>query len=300
MGNFQHFLLTRINVDWNISRPRSQQERNSIDFLNYRLDIFEKTCYPSIEAQTQKNFIWLILLDAQLPNEFRERINSYHSDIKIIPVYISGKENFLNELKEIVSENILETTTHIITTSLDSDDVVSKKFIATIQNQFRKQESEFINFPFGYLYQLTEKKVFLREWLTAPCYTLIENRQNFETVLKCGHDQILNYKVHHVFTAPMWLMTAHNMNVRTKFDVAAAWQPLSRVSDEFCMNLELPRKNVLEASKEFLSEVLKVLSSKRGWDTPKVKFRKLMNIFSPSLIRLARKVQYRQKQSPSS
>jgi hypothetical protein len=268
--------------------------------LNYRLDLFEKTCYPSIESQTQKNFIWLILSDAQLPSIFRERIKNYRSNVKIIPVYISGKENFLNELKEAISENILETTTHIITTSLDSDDVVSKRFISVIQNQFREQDAEFINLPFGYLYQLTEKKVFLREWLTAPCYTLIENRQNFETVLKCSHEQILNYKVHHVFTTPTWLMTAHNMNVRTKFDVAAAWQPLNRVSDEFCMNLELPEKSVLEASKEFSSEVLNVLFSKQGWDTPKVKSRKIINIFSPFLVRLARKVQYRQKQSPSS
>ena len=57
MNNFQHFLVTRINVDWNISKPRSQEERNSTDFLSYRLDLFEKICYPSVNAQINKNFI---------------------------------------------------------------------------------------------------------------------------------------------------------------------------------------------------------------------------------------------------
>ncbi|MBD2096763.1 hypothetical protein H6F90_16795 [Trichocoleus sp. FACHB-591] len=297
MSSFQHFLITRINIDWNISKPRSQQERNNIDFLKYRLDIFEKTCYPSVKAQTEKKFTWLILLDAELPSIFRERIQSYcsHSNIEILPVYISSKENCLSELKAAISEKTLKTTTHIITTNLDSDDAVSRKFISTIQNQFREQDSEFINFPFGYLYQLKEQKAFLREWLTAPCYTLIEDHKNFETVLKYGHDQISNYKVYHVFTTPMWLMTAHNMNVRTKFDVAAAWQPTNRVSEEFCINLELPKKRLLESSKEFFTESLNVVLSRRSWDTPKVKFRKIVNIFSPFLIRLARRAQYSQK-----
>ncbi|MDJ0632693.1 MAG: glycosyltransferase [Xenococcaceae cyanobacterium MO_188.B29] len=294
MNNFQHFLLTRINIDWNISKSRSKEERNSIDFLNYRFNIFEKTCYPSVNAQINKNFIWLILCDSNLPNEFREKIANYHFEVKILPVYISSKESFLNILKEKIVENILENTTHIITTNLDSDDVISKDFISITQHQFRGQYFEFINFPFGYLYLLNEQKLFLREWLTSPFYSLIEKYENFETVLKYSHAQIPKDKTRQIITIPMWLMTAHEQNVRTRFDVSAAWQPFYRLGSNFCTDISFPEENFLATLREFFTAIIQILSSKRNWDTPKVKSRKILNILFPSLIRLTRKLNYRQ------
>lgn len=210
MNNFQHFLVTRISGDWNISKSRSLQEWNSIDLLNHKFDIFEKTCYPSVNAQITNNFIWLILCDYDLPNKFKERIEDYYSKIKIIPVYINSQETLLNTLKRKITENILKQTTHIITTNIDSDHVVSEYFISSIQNQFQSQAFEFINFPFGYLYQLNEQKLVLREWLTSPFSTLIEKYENFETVLKYYHDRIPSNKTRQIITTPMWLMTTHD------------------------------------------------------------------------------------------
>lgn len=293
MSHFQQFLMTRMNVDWDISKLRSPQERNSFEFLNHRFTIFEKTCYPAVQAQTNPNFIWLILLDGGLPEEFRERLEKYTSSLKVIPVYINSKETFLTTLKETISEHLLPSTTHLMTTNIDSDDVLSRNFVATTQQQFKGQDFEFINFPFGYLYRFQEQKLYLREWLTSSCHTLIEQRQNFQTALTYPHHKIISSKTRQVITQPVWLMTVHGENVRTQFDVSAAWQPLTRLGNNFGSNIDFPKQSWVETLSEMFVEVLNVISSRRDWDNPKVKARKIMNILFPQLIRGMRKLRYR-------
>jgi len=293
MNDYQHFLITRMNVDWDVSKLRSPQERNSFEFLNHRFNIFEKTCYPAVNAQTNANFIWLILLDAGLPEEFRERLANYTSSLKIIPVCITSKEAFLATLKDAIAGHLLPSTDYLITTNIDSDDILSRNFVTATQQQFKKQDFEFINFPFGYLYRFQEQKLYLREWLTSSCHTLIEQRQNFQTALTYPHHKVISSKTRQVITQPIWLMTVHGENVRTQFDVSAAWQPLTRLGDNFCSNIDFPKQRWVETLREMSVEVLSVISSQRDWDNPKVKARKIMNILFPPLIRGMRKLRYR-------
>ncbi|NJR38411.1 MAG: hypothetical protein HC781_05665 [Leptolyngbyaceae cyanobacterium CSU_1_4] len=293
MSYFQHFLITRMNVDWDVLKLRSPRERNSFEFLNHRFNIFEKTCYPAIKAQTNPHFIWLILCDEGLPEKFRERLAQYEPTLKMIPVYISSKETFLTTLKSAIAARLLPSTQHLITTNIDSDDVLSKKFVAVTQQQFRGQDFEFINFPFGYLYRFQEQKLYLREWLTSSCHTLIEQRQNFQTALSYPHHEVASHKTRQVITCPMWLMTVHGKNLRTQFDVSAAWQPLARLGDRFSLDLDAPEQSWVERLREIVTEVFNVLSSQREWDTGRVKARKIMNILFPPLIRGMRNLRYR-------
>lgn len=295
MQQFQHFLITRMNIDWKLSKTRPPEVRNSLEFLDHRFEIFEKTCYPSVQAQTQKNFVWIILLDVGTPESFRTRIQSYSSKIKIIPIYVEHKDTMLQQLKSVIDEYILESTTHLITTNLDSDDVISKNFISTLQSQFKGQDFEFINFLFGYLYRMDEQRLYLREWLTAPCHTLVENyrqNQDYQTVLQYSHATIVLDKTRQVITEPMWLMTVHGQNVRTRLDVAAAWQPLSRLGNDFETMIDFPKRPLSTTVQDIFKETLKAISSQHSWDTPKVKVRKVMNILFPGLIRLNRVMRY--------
>jgi Putative rhamnosyl transferase len=289
MNKPQHFLITRVNVEWRISRPI--EDRNDLAFLNHRFDIFEKTCYPSVNSQTNKNFTWFMLLDSRLPDEFRQRVEQYASNPKIIPVYIENKDSFLRSLKEAVNTHLLDSTTHLITTNLDSDDVISKDFIDITQKQFKGQDFEFINFPFGYLYRFVDTTLYLRDWLTAPCHTLIEKRENFQTAVNYGHAEITKYNTRQVPTKPLWLMTVHGKNIRTKFDVNAAWQPYSRLSNDFCIGFDLPHKSYLETLRDTANAVIEVVTSNREWDTTSLKFKKVVNILSPVFMRSLRQVQ---------
>lgn len=286
---FQHFLITRINIDWNISRPI--HNRNDKNFLSYRFELFEKTCFPSVNAQTNKNFIWLLLLDAEIPSLFKEQLENYSSNPTIKTVFITNKATCLETLREAINTHLLDSTKYIITTNLDSDDAISDNFIATVQSKFREQNFEFINFPFGYLYRFENQKLYLREWLNSPIYTLVEKKSSiYDTVLKYSHDQIANYNIQQVCTKPMWLMTAHGKNVRTRFDEAAAWQPLDRVGNSFNVKIDFPQQTSLMVLREMFHEIWRIVTSKREVDTLKVKVRKIINIFFPSLTILIRKI----------
>ncbi|MEQ8999885.1 MAG: glycosyltransferase [Coleofasciculus sp. B1-GNL1-01] len=288
---FKHFIITRMNVDWNLSRHR--HDRNSYDFLIHRFNLFESICYPSVLSQKNKNFTWLILFDAALPIGFKQKVESYCSNsstIKIIPVYIQSKTTLLNTVREIIQQNISSETPYLITTSIDSDDAISQNFVSLIQENFNNQDFEFINFPFGYLYRIKEQNLYLREWLTSPFYTLVENVNNFKTVLQYGHTVIKNHKNRQIITKPVWLMIAHGENVRTNFDVSAAWQPLYRLGSDFTVDLEFPSKSRSYYLKEILMAIHQVYASRKKWDTKKVKIRKIINILSPALLRFARKV----------
>jgi hypothetical protein len=282
-----------MNVDWDVLKLRSPQERNSLEFLNHRFNIFEKTCYPAIKAQTNPNFIWLILFDVGLPEEFRERVAKYEPTLKITPVYIDSKETFLMMLRSAITAHLLPSTNHLITTNIDSDDILSNNFVAATQQQFREQDFEFINFPFGYLYRFQEQRLYLREWLTSPCHTLIEQRQNFQTALTYPHHEVASNKTRQVITCPMWLMTVHGENLRTQFDVSAAWQPIARLNNNFCSEIDFPKQNWAKTLRETFREVLDVLSSRKIWDNLQVKARKITNILFPPLIRGLRKLRYR-------
>lgn len=288
---FKHFVITRMNVDWQISRPRS--DRNEPEFLSRRFALFEQICLPSIAAQTNRDFIWLMLLDAALPTQFRQRVEKYCSIAQLVPVYIKSRETLLDSVRQVVREHTDQDCKYLITTSLDSDDAISKDFLQLVQNQFRKQEFEFVNFPFGYLYRVGEQKLYLREWLTSPFHTLIESYQgDFKTVLEYGHTEISNYNNCQVIAEPVWLMVAHGNNVRTNFDVSAAWQPLNRLSSNFAVDLNFPRSSKLKSLKKMTVEIYNVLRSNKEWDTLKVKARKISNIISPSTVRTLRKVKF--------
>src|SRR4051812_38875530 len=60
--DLQHLLLTRLAV-----RLTDGASIPTDDWLRARLDLFAKYCAPSVNAQTEKGFRWLLLLDENIP-----------------------------------------------------------------------------------------------------------------------------------------------------------------------------------------------------------------------------------------
>lgn len=66
----QHFILTRFNLNlWH--KDKNDNEINRNEWLAYRLNLFETYCLPSVVAQTEQNFKWIILVDKETPKEFQ-------------------------------------------------------------------------------------------------------------------------------------------------------------------------------------------------------------------------------------
>ncbi|MEC4887300.1 MAG: glycosyltransferase, partial [Scytonema sp. PMC 1070.18] len=147
MKLFEHLIITRFNVTVDFSKPRVGIDS---EWLTHRFRLFENFCYPSIHAQSNQNFKWLIYFDQETPEYFKNKIKEYAEWSNFIPIYI--KNRFTNEINRENVLNYLNGVEYLITTRLDNDDAVSKDFIQEIQNKFQKQEFEFMNFTNGYVW----------------------------------------------------------------------------------------------------------------------------------------------------
>lgn len=49
-------------------------KNNDVDFLNKRLDIFERYCMPSLKNQTCQDFQWLVMFDINTPQVIKDRL----------------------------------------------------------------------------------------------------------------------------------------------------------------------------------------------------------------------------------
>ena len=105
MKNFQHFVITRFNLDlyaWDKNRIPTRTEK----WLQHRFDIFEQYCLPSMQAQTTHNYIWLCLFDSNTPAEYRQRIDSYRAICPTFtPVYYTAGQ--ARQLTQSLRETLL-------------------------------------------------------------------------------------------------------------------------------------------------------------------------------------------------
>lgn len=89
---FEHFIITRFNIPTFIPKVDGHSASSACDeeYLKYRFDLFENYCFPSIKNQTCQNFKWLILMDNNTPERFKQRLQELHVDYEnLIPCYLN-------------------------------------------------------------------------------------------------------------------------------------------------------------------------------------------------------------------
>lgn len=132
MGPFQHFILTRFNRNC-FSRYRMDKNGNPInspDWFEHRLQMFETYCLPSLLAQTNQNFQWLLQFDDGTPEEIISRYSRYPN---IIPVFDEFPDAVRKRLRK-------DRGSFVITSRLDNDDAYHVSFVDRIQERFSREK----------------------------------------------------------------------------------------------------------------------------------------------------------------
>jgi Putative rhamnosyl transferase len=216
MRKIQHFLLTRFNV-----RVNYDSVRTGIDsaWLSHRFDLFERFCYPSVRAQSNSNFQWLVYFDSETPMVFKERIDQFAKWENFLPIYVDIE--FSDQInREIVSGFIHEDTEYLITTRMDNDDAICKNFIQLIQDNFEEKEFEFLSFLNGYV--LDAGRLYLFKYVNNPFTSLIERIQSSSTkkikTILCGeHSQLSALgNIRKIEVSATWLQVVHGKNVSNR------------------------------------------------------------------------------------
>ena len=186
-----------------------------------RLTIFDLYCIPSLLNQTNLNF--KVLINVNMADEFFNLVKKY-----------TKYNNFILLDKNI--NNYLATTKkrkkHIlITTRLDSDDVLNIHYIDTIQKyiiniknnyrlyqQFCKFKTFIINFSMGL--QLNTSNLLIRQRfykIPNPFLTIV-------SLVNANCIDFQHHLIHHYYyfiniknKIPMWIQTIHSKNILNSF-----------------------------------------------------------------------------------
>jgi len=244
MAKYQHLLLTRFNVpDQTLQNDKHGCRVLTTEWLEHRIMLFERFCFPSVAAQSCRNFTWLVLFDSASPAWFRGHLEKYRSFDRFMPLFIPDIE----ERIEAILTHVDADAEFLITTRMDNDDAIHRDMIREVQGHFHGQERIFLNFPQGYL--LCHDTDLYHAWdRHNPFISMIEKRrtQPFQTVWCCRHTKGESAgKVMQIDDRPRWLRVIHHRNAAPRDpSLSTSMRNLSRrgwLARRFLAKLRVPR-----------------------------------------------------------
>jgi len=148
--NYTHIIITRFSYRFKKDLP--VDTLFSEKRMKCRFKLFETFCFPSIIAQKQTNFSWVLIIDPELPliykNRLQKMINRFyqssdyltHGPRKIICTPWNY-ENHLSGLNWLHNLDLgISGKKWLITTRLDDDDSLCCQFTQIMYDQLQKQK----------------------------------------------------------------------------------------------------------------------------------------------------------------
>lgn len=225
MRPFMHCIITRFNLgmfnpDHNFfdlkGHPKGQGVSLSAnEWMKHRMNLFITFTLPSVMAQTNQNFTWIVLLDEHTPQVYRDLLARIrYRNVKF--VYIDIGEIGINEA---ILNNIESGDYDLITTRLDNDDAIHKDTICDIQKTYLLKNSYYpgpwiIGLPYGFTLDLASKKMFVTGYFNNANVSLIENSQNAKTAWHDQHGRLPDiYEGEFIQPTPYWIIVIHSQNL---------------------------------------------------------------------------------------
>jgi hypothetical protein len=228
MRLFNHYLLTRFNIciyDHDVVANR-KEKLDPEAWAKYRWPLFLKYCVPSIKAQTNQDFQWLVFFDERTPNKEKYMdigMDNYH------PIFHTKRpEAMIKFHTEWMKKH---SAKYILTSRVDCDDALHMNMIQKVQDVFlNDSETQFsripddkdkkgvgLNYLHGYCYNIDTKETFHTMQLNNPFVSFLE-RARPNMIMSCyrkgGHTKFNQF--YHVYLInkekPMWIQVVHKNN----------------------------------------------------------------------------------------
>ncbi|MDO6439162.1 glycosyltransferase [Cyclobacterium sp. 1_MG-2023] len=248
---FQHFLLTRFNVAY-IERCEIKNIEPEI-WLKNRMELFIQYCIPAVLKQSSKKFVWLIYFDSRTEQKYIEYISKKISSISFkICLMDGGFKDLSDIIIKDLSSMLIPNCSHMITSRLDSDDLISFDYIEKVQNVFNYQDYMPVNFDKGFLYHKGKFVLGTVVHKCNPFISLIERvplDKKVKSVWFKKHTEYYrdNQTFHIKSGKRMWCMIIHEINVSSGFfakpliftdfhllkDFSFNYQEFPKLSDRF-------------------------------------------------------------------
>jgi hypothetical protein len=108
-------------------------------WLEYRWQLFETLALPSLDAQTEKDFVWVLGVDRDMPQQFRERLDGLAATRPYLRLLeLELLDDFEPRFQRWCAETAAaQGAPHVLTTRIDNDDAVRSDLFGEIQRAAR-------------------------------------------------------------------------------------------------------------------------------------------------------------------
>lgn len=225
----RHFILTRFNLNlWKADKRGAVTQTE--EWLERRCLLFEKYTLPSICAQTEKNFYWVVLFSSDTPEKYKIRVNGWAKACnRLKPIWVRPEVSwhFTRVYREVI-KNALESLEkgndcRITTTYLDSDDALHKDYMAkVVEATGNVGHNTMLSFTPGLQYYSEPQIAMGIDYRNNHFLTYVEDVKKGCTPITVhgfgGHHHILHERrvnLHVIDTGKsmMWLEIVHGINV---------------------------------------------------------------------------------------
>lgn len=213
-GNaYAHVVLTPFYVRRKLKTdaPASLADHS---WLRERIELFKQYCLPTMKAQADQSFVWLIFFDQDTPGVFLDEVRGL----------LAGWPNFrvaqcpvwsLDNLRAAVSQVVKADIKWILTTRLDNDDGLAVDFMSRLRSEVSCGGKQFYNFTNGVI--LWRRKFFSYTHKSNAFISLMEPTSGFSTVYLCAHESASEVApIRQIGGRPSYLQVVHGGNVSNK------------------------------------------------------------------------------------
>lgn len=219
------FINTRFNIvlKGNIERAdKAGSPTGTLEWLSKRFDLFERVCLPSLMAQTDQDFHWLVFFSDRTPEPFLTRITELnHRFPQFIPCFLQDGAMQVRRYRAEVLKLLGPEDTHVITARIDNDDAFHHTYVERLRAELGGKDDEMVNFLNGIQYDMDRGVVADLRKRSNPFIARIERviDGQVKTILDVMHHQAQDTGLlRDVDNAnPMWLQLIHSGNVLNSF-----------------------------------------------------------------------------------
>jgi Putative rhamnosyl transferase len=207
--NLAHLILTKFNI-----RPASP---TSLDpgWLEDRLCLFFRYTFPSVAAQDVRSFSWLVFIHPDTPASVKLRLQR---DRAAANMHVVETPSFDHPefAARTARKHIGSGATHLVTTTLDSDDALARSFVGQVHRHARAVEFELINFVEGLRLVERTGALYHCRLRSNTFITAVEKLEQAKTIWGyLPHGTILERfpEVRDVISGPLFLQVVHGGNI---------------------------------------------------------------------------------------
>lgn len=208
VGHIHHAILTRFNVRRGADiDPRVL----SLEWLDERMQLFEKVTVASVMAQSQLPDAWLVFFDENTPQSARDLFQRIAANLPQLRAEYC-REFTAQVCAERISRRLPEGVDWLITTRLDNDDALNPRFIEGVRSLVHPGVREFINPTHGLI--AAQGMLFRKRDYSSPFISLSEPLNGFSTVLIDQHQRLSRHgHVRQCSLTDAWIQVVHGSNL---------------------------------------------------------------------------------------